>query len=190
MATGCANLAADSLVPRAAFIAVVAVFWLTWIGVRWRRDPGLPARHGLRRGGFTGAVRATGVLAAAAIALVIGIGAARGNLSLHWHMLPLLALYPLWGLVQQYLVQALLVGNLARGGWPASVIVPLAAALFGVVHLPNVELAIGTALLGAGATTIYLRHRNLWPLALAHGWLAVPMYFFVLGEDPWLALMQ
>ena len=32
---------------------------------------------------------------------------------------------------------------------------------------------------------MFLRWRNLWPLGVVHGWLAIPMYFWVAGIDPW-----
>ena len=45
---------------------------------------------------------------------MVAIGAARGRLALHVHMLPLALLYPVWGLVQQFMVQSLVTANLHR----------------------------------------------------------------------------
>jgi hypothetical protein len=30
-----------------------------------------------------------------------------GSIIVHWHMLPLFLLYPIWGIVQQFLIQGL-----------------------------------------------------------------------------------
>jgi hypothetical protein len=104
-------------------------------------------------------------------------------------MLPLLLLYPIWGLIQQFLIQALVVGNLSRSsgalasGW---VVTAISAVLFGMVHLPEMRLTIATLLLGLAFTPIYLKWRNLWPLGIYHGWLGVFFYFWILRRDPWL----
>ena len=113
----------------------------------------------------------------------------RGSLLFHWHMLVLLLLYPIWGVIQQFLVQALVAGNLSKAsGFSSSpwFVTVVCAVLFAVVHLPDLTLAIGTFFLGLAFTPIYLKWRNLWPLGLYHGWLGVFVYFWVLHRDPWL----
>jgi membrane protease YdiL (CAAX protease family) len=116
------------------------------------------------------------------------VAALAGTLRLHAHLVPLLLLYPLWGLVQQFLVQALVAANLVRvrGALGSrTAVVSVCAVLFGVVHLPDLALAVATFVLGVAFTVIYLRHRNLWPLGLYHGWLGAIAYFWVLARDPW-----
>lgn len=106
-------------------------------------------------------------------------------------MLPLLALYPIWGLIQQFLVQSLFARNLQREfavfRSPLR-IAPLAALVFSVVHWPDLRLCALTFVLGLVFTPIYLRWRNLWPLGMWHGWLGVFAYFWVLARDPWVEM--
>jgi len=64
----------------------------------------------------------------------------------------------------------------------------MAGILFGLVHLPHVQLAVATAALGAVFTLIFVRWRNVWPLGVCHGWLGVFFYYWVLGRDPWLEI--
>ena len=126
-----------------------------------------------------------------AVPALLAFAALQGTLTLHWHMLPLLALYPVWGLVQQFLIQALVVGNLhdgvpaLRSAWKLA---PIGAALFSAAHWPDLTLMAATFLLGLAFTPLYLRVRNLWPLGVYHGWLGVLAYYWVLGRDPWTEL--
>jgi hypothetical protein len=77
--------------------------------------------------------------------------------------------YALWSLVQQILLQDFFLGRIRRlvPGRPAAA-VWLAAGVFAAAHLPNPILTPMTLLWGALACALFLRYRNLWPLALAH----------------------
>jgi len=174
---------------KGVFIAVALIGWSGYIAMRVRNDRLLLKVWGFRchniRSTFiiSSFATAIGILAMAVIALT------QGSLSFHWHMLPLLLLYPIWGVIQQFLVQALVAGNLSRSSgmigsaWFVTIV---SAGLFALVHLPDLRLAIGTFCLGLVFTPIYLRWRNLWPLGIYHGWLGVFAYFWVLHRDPWL----
>ena len=105
-------------------------------------------------------------------------------------MLLLLVLYPLWGILQQFLVQALGVANLFRlfpqyGWWVA---VSAGVILFTLVHYPDWVLMAATGLLACVFIPLYIRDRNLWPLGLYHGWLGTFFYLWVLGRDPWVSV--
>ena len=73
-----------------------------------------------------------------------------------------LALYPLWGLVQQGILQGVVVRGLAASPWlarrPAWVTL-LAAAAFGLAHLSH-------------------------PALVAQGWLGTVLFTWVLGREP------
>lgn len=178
----------DMLSGRAIFIAAAVIGWAIYLIRQVRRDPGGLAEYGLSRDGLgesslaAAAVFAVGALICAAVAL------SRGGFRFSPHMLPLALLYPVWGIVQQCLVQALVVRNLARVMHPA-LVVAIAGVLFGVIHFPYVPLAVATAGLGAVFTVIFLRYRNVWPLGVCHGWLGVVFYFWVLQRDPWLEIV-
>ena len=102
-------------------------------------------------------------------------------------MIPLLILYPAWGLVQQFLVQSMVTSNLSdASGWLGSpyAVTPISASLFGGVHVPSWKLTAATFVMGLVFTPLYLRHENLWPLGLYHGWLGVLFYQWVLERNP------
>jgi len=46
-----------------------------------------------------------------AIAFIL-VGNYRDTLNLTWHLIPIMILYPLWGVIQQFLLIAMIAGNL------------------------------------------------------------------------------
>jgi hypothetical protein len=157
----------------------------------WRgRDAAVRAEWGVRKGGLRACARDAALLTACGAAVCAAIGAARGTLAVDWHLLVLLPLYPLWGLVQQFLVLSLLAANLAALGLSRGVVIAAATAGFTIVHAPNWPLTAASAVLGLACTWLFLRHRNLWPLGVAHGVLAALFYRWVLGRDSIAELWQ
>jgi uncharacterized protein len=191
--TGVGHLAFSELDASAVYIPLVMSAWGGYVYHRARTEPEFLREIGFTSEGLGGAFRDASLLAGGALALMAAYGAAQGSLALDADMIPLLALYPAWGLVQQLLVQGFVAGNLADApGWSLSpyVVTPVTAAVFASVHLPNLGLTAGTFALGLGYTPIYLRHRNLWPLGLYHGWLGVFYYFWFLEQNPWRELFE
>src|SRR5262249_9091132 len=93
-----------------------------------------------------------------------------------------------WGVIQQFLALGVVVGNLERIrglGERKPALVILCAVLFGLVHLYDIRLAVGTFLLELLLIPLYLKDRNIWPLGVLHAWLGVPFYLWVLKEDLW-----
>ena len=177
---------------QAVFIVAALAGWAAYIGLSVWRDASLLHEWGFSSRGLARATLATALAAAVGFLGMGAIARSEGALRVHWHMLPLLLLYPVWGLVQQFLVQAIFVRPLCLG--PRALVPPLvgtgiAAVLFAAVHLPGPRLTMATGLLGLVFTPIYLRWRNLWPLGLFHGWLGVAAYFWLLQRDPWAELL-
>lgn len=124
-----------------------------------------------------------------ALAAFLAIGFYQGTLHLTWHLLPLLILYPVWGIGQQFLLIALTAGNLrdlagTRISWIYLVLLP--AILFAAVHYPSPPLMAATFVLAIIYGLVYLTERNLWVLGIFHGWLAVFYYYTVVGRDPFV----
>jgi CAAX prenyl protease-like protein len=182
----------EHLHMRLAFIGVTLLGWTIYVVERIRRDRSILRQWGFTRAGLLESFRASTAFVLLAGGIMALIAARNGALRLHPNMLPLVVLYPAWGLAQQFLVQGLLVRALAaesRSILSSTSVTVLAALLFAVVHLPDLTLMAGTFLLGLVFTPIYLRWRNLWPLGLFHGWLGVLCYFWVLQRDPWIDLI-
>jgi hypothetical protein len=188
-ATVAAHLILQAAGPNPFFIGGACLFWTAFIIVRARHDRGC-----FRRWGF----RADNLLAASVVpALLLILVAAGFAVYAHWHgtlrfpphALLLLLIYPLWGLVQQFLALGVVVSNLERlpvlGGRKA-LLVLAGAALFGLIHAPDRLVMAGTFLLELLLVPLYLRHRNLWPLGVLHGWLGALFYLWALGRDLWV----
>jgi hypothetical protein len=189
--TGVGHLAFSELDASYAFIPLATLGWGGYVAYRARTDPGFLRRAGLTSENLGAAFRDASLVAAGSVALMAGVGAARGTLRLRWQVLPLVALYPAWGLVQQFLVQGLFARHLASARGPVGspwVVTPVSAALFGAVHVPSWDLVAGTTALGAVFTPLYLQHRNLWPLGVYHGALGALYYDWVLGRDAWKSI--
>ena len=183
--TGVGHLAASRAGASDVYIPVVIAGWGGYVGLRAATEP-----HYLADLGFTGehlgrAARDVGWLSAGA-ALAMGIyGAANGSLRLDPSLVPLLVLYPAWGLTQQMLVQGYVTRHLAEAGLPAAAIAPITAVTFGSVHVPNWPLVGATTAMGGAFAPLYLRDGTLWPLGVAHGALGALFYVWVLDRDPW-----
>ena len=99
-------------------------------------------------------------------------------------VLLLLALYPVWAVVQQLAFQGLLHrGFMALVPIPALQVLGTAGA-FACVHAGNSLLVALTFVAGLGWSLLYRRWPNLWLLAASHTLLAALAYPLVLADAP------
>jgi Type II CAAX prenyl endopeptidase Rce1-like len=91
------------------------------------------------------------------------------------------AAYVVWGVFQQYLLNAFLANRLAEFmGVSGSRVVPLAAAaLFSLAHLPNWFLMAVTFAGGYLSVRVYQRCRSLYVLGIAHAVIALSLFLAV-----------
>ena len=86
--------------------------------------------------------------------------------------------YALWTFTQQFLLQGFFLLRLL----PTAKMAALAAAtLFALAHIPNPILAVATLVWGFAACLIFLRYRNLYPLAMAHAIFGVTIAIAIPG---------
>ncbi len=108
-----------------------------------------------------------------AIALFIPIlifGFARGALVLSLpdeRTLPGFVGYLIWCACQQYLAQSFFHQRLRSFVSSPHLSSLLVAIMFGAAHIPNPVLMVATTVGGFIMAEIFLRHRSIWPLALA-----------------------
>lgn len=176
----------DASLPLAVFIPVCIISWGAFLVWRLRGDPNLAAQWGLRPStNLRPLVLRLGPLMALFVALGAAYAVATDAPLLPKYLALSMLLYPLWGLIQQWLVQALLVDNVraltgARLPW----LMLLGSVGFGIVHFQHPTLVLATAAMGAVYVVLFQRWRNLWPLAVCHGWLGSLFYPWVLGLNP------
>jgi membrane protease YdiL (CAAX protease family) len=139
---------------------------------------------GLRAANFLQSVWIVGAaLLLAAIAIVVAIhldtlrlppGGVNAFVKTYWA-------YALWACVQQLLLQGFFLprflGLLRNQAYAAL----LAAVLFALAHLPNPILTPVTLVWGLAACLLFLRYRNLYPLAMAHAIFGITIAITVPG---------
>lgn len=186
LATGVLFLVFENLLDlKLAFLVPCVIGWTAYLVVRLRRERTLAADWGIRCDNLTSAgppilgAFAAGAAALFAVRLALGTGPFPPGA---WIVF---LIYPVWSFIQQFVLQALVALNLERLGLPRAAVVPVAAALFGLAHLPDWPLVGLCAAAGLAWTAIYLRWRHLPLLALSHAWLGALAYYGVLRRDPW-----
>jgi len=200
----------DLLQPSWIFIVVCALFWISW-GVYQHRTYGSSVMRGwglrwdqphLKKN----MIRASQVAVVLVITLVIAcIIFGKPIVMDNWHMWLLFVIYPPFGVLQQFLIQAILTRNLnflfigsdertvlekaGLLGWVQVMVCTMVpAGAFSLVHYPHCApdggLMAATGLLGLLWAPLYLKDRNLLPLGLYHGWVGTLFYFWFLQGDP------
>ncbi|MGA7110354.1 MAG: CPBP family intramembrane glutamic endopeptidase [Terracidiphilus sp.] len=149
--------------------------WLYWAAIAWfalviiRSFPGWKAM-GCCAAGFWRSAWVVGVamiLAATAVAFASSLHTLHHpNSVLQW----VLAFggYTVWSLAQQFLLQGYFLVRLSRLVPSATMAAAISATIFALAHLPNPILTILTLVWGLAACLVFLKARNLWPLAMAH----------------------
>ena len=138
-----------------------------------------PRDSGLRVDNL-GASASEACVATAVLAAAVAAGAVVGR---GWH-------FESWGdfaarsgeilalaCLQQYLLQAFMLRRLQQAGLGRVWAVAAASVLFAAIHAPNIVLAALTAVAAIVWCILFLRHANLFVLALSHGLLSLWVYY-------------
>ena len=180
---GAGNVAVEAFgLPKTPLVVGGIGLWAIHLAIRLRRDPGALRRWGLRADTLGPAARETAAVTAPLAGAMVAYGFACGHLPPPPGFWAILALYPAWGLAQNFLLNAMLARNL-RTVLPEPAAVALATLLFSLSHAPDVEIMALTLLVAPLWLLLYRRNPNLWVLGVAHGVLGTLAFFAVLGRD-------
>jgi len=172
------------------FMLLVTPFWGLYVGRRLKREPGLHARWGLRLDTLPRSSKETGLVLILGVALLVAYRFSQGFRPLPLSALWIFLLYPVWSFVQEFAVQALLVANFRLLGLGRLSTILLGGFFFSLAHFPDFQLMALTLLPGFIWTFLFLRSRNLLPLALCHALLGSLAFYWVLERDPWGLIFQ
>ena len=181
----------DELNWRFPFVSIAIICWVSYIIYRTRTEPGINKYWGFRTDNFITVLKKVLPFAILSFIVCMGVGLYRDTLNMSWHIIPILILYPLWGVIQQFLLIALTAGNMLdfKGQKMSNgFIIFISALLFGAIHYPYLWLMIGTFALALFYGWIYLSERNIYVLGLFHGWLGGIFYYTILDRDPFLEM--
>ncbi len=179
----------DWLNWRFPFITTAILGWVIYIIYRSKTTPGILLYWGFRTDNFKSVLKKVLPFGLAVVFICIVIGIFRHSINVTWHIIPILVLYPIWGIIQQFLLIALTTGNLQdRKGntWSNTLIILLAAVLFAIVHYPFIWLIAGTFVLALFYGWVYLKERNIFVLGIFHGWLGGIFFYTIMNRDPFL----
>jgi len=132
-----------------------------------------PRELGFRLDNFARSARDTAIVTAAGAVIIVAIGLAAGRRpDLGPNAAIAVLSYLLWGLLQQYALQAFVYRRLGEGLRRSRTAAAVTAVLFGALHLPNPVLAPATVVVGYLWCRLYSRTPNLLTLAVSHAVLA------------------
>jgi uncharacterized protein len=178
---------------RVFYIVAACLFWIAFIYFRYRNNRLILNYWGFRRKNFKKAFLFILPFALAVVAGVAWYGIKYNAAFLNRHILPIILVYPLWGVIQQFLILALIAGNLyaiQSVRLTKLQVILFVSVIFSLVHYPSFPLVVFTFFMELLFGLAYFRWRNLWPLGLFHGWIASLVLFFVLGRDLWSELWE
>lgn len=177
--------------PQHVYNLAVCVLWAGYVvfrAARWRANAA--TEWGFRRQGFWSAFRVCMGISLVAVPALTVYGHLAGHLPLPAEFWLVLLLYPLWGIAQQFALQALVTRNLRPFIESSGMRAVVAASMFSAAHFPNYSLMALTFPAGLVFTWVFERYRNLWAVGIFHGLLGALAYYSVLGENPGADLLR
>lgn len=179
--------------PGPWFIFGACLFWLAFILIRVCRDRSILREWGFRIDNLREASKIPLLLFIVGVMLLGVVAHFRDTLTFPLHTSLLFLIYPIWGVIQQFLVLGIVVNNLEKIKffeqnkiW----LVLIGATLFGSVHVYDLRLVPATFVLELFIVPLYLKHRNLWPMGALHGWLGGLLYLWILNRDLWVEYLN
>jgi len=100
----------------------------------------------------------------------------------------LLCIYPLWGIVQQFILQSIITKNIYNtlsfeNNINIIITCLISGCIFSLLHIHLKQLSIPTFIVGALWSYFYILDNNIIPLGIYHGILATFYYYFILKID-------
>ena len=183
----------DWLQFRMFYIVAACLFWLVFIYRKYRRDPLVLKSWGFQRANLKQSLLVLLPFALVGIGGIVVYGLVRNVSFLNWHVIPIFVLYPVWGIIQQFMIVGLVAGNLKTLTdirMSDSQIVLFTALLFSLVHYPIFPLMVYAFVMEYIFIRIYFKWGNLWSIGLYHGWVSSLFLFFVSGRDLWNEMLM
>jgi len=181
----------DWLGMRAFYISGVCIFWLGYAAYRYSSDHAILKNWGYRKENFGKSLRV--LLPFLGISMGVALLYARLNdiPILNFNIIPILLLYPVFGIIQQFMLVCILARNLQYTSFFSSrryLMILAVSVLFSLIHYPYPWLMIFTFFMEIVFLSVYLKWRNLWAIGFAHGFIATFLLYYILNRDLWKEL--
>ena len=183
----------DLLDQKLIYIITAILFWIVYSIIRMSTIKGIHKYWGLSKSNINPTLKIVGIIGIILICGFVIYGLVFNKTKLSFNILFVLLTYPIWGLIQQFLMMSLFAGNLKdlkKIKLNYYLIVALTCIMFSIVHYPSRMLMIATFIMAIFYSVIFLKHRNIIPLGIFHGILGGLFYYFVLNKDPWMEMIS
>lgn len=181
----------DWLALRVFYITIVILFWAVYILKRYKAEPDVLKKWGFREEGFRATFLFVLPFAVVIVSAITWYGTRAHPRLFNPNLIPVFLLYPAWGIIQQFMMIALIANNLKQIttlNLSTNQIILLISILFSIAHFPDLTLMGFTFFMELLFLVAFFRYRNLWPLGLFHGWIGSLLLFLVMGRDLWKEL--
>lgn len=122
---------------------------------------------GFERGHMRPAFRWVLALTLPTVAVILALGWWMGTFRPRDQLVLRFALLLVWGLMQQFVLQTVILRE-ARQRFSRRAAIVLSAGIFAIIHFPNPFLTLSTFVAGLAWCWIYERHPNLLAIAVSH----------------------
>ncbi len=174
---------------RFLYISSACIFWIVYIFLRKKEIPKILSYWGLTFDNFKKTFLELLPIAVILSAAFYFIGNKMGTNILNVNILPILLIYPIWGVIQQFIMIGIFARNLKDDdqiNLPTAGVILIAATLFAIVHFPFLILVAATFLLAIVYVSLYFKGRNLLVMGIYHGWIGALFFYTMMARDPFL----
>lgn len=174
---------------RFLYISSACIFWMVYIFLRKKEIPQILSYWGLTFDNFKKTFLELLPIAVILSVAFYFVGNKLGTNILNINIIPILLIYPIWGIIQQFIMIGIFARNLKDGdqiNLPTAGVVLAAATLFAIVHFPFLILVAATFLLAIVYVSLYFRGRNLLVMGIYHGWIGALFFYTMMARDPFL----
>lgn len=178
----------DVLNLKLPFILTVIIFWTSYFIYRTKKEPHLYTYWGLSFSNSKELFKLIAIIGLPVIAGIIFYGVYIKPIHWNIHILFVLLIYPVWGLMQQFLVMSLFASNmydLYNKYIGKFLTILFTSIMFSFVHYPSISLMMATFIMALIYSPCYLKYRNILPLGLFHGIIGGLFYYVILNRDAW-----
>lgn len=178
----------DWLELRFLYITLAVFFWMFYGIISYRRNPERIKHLGVNTNNFYKTAKWLFPIVVLLSITFFLYGNWKGTNVLNMSIILILLIYPIWGIVQQFIIVGLLAGNLNSIEKPKLskvLIITITAFVFGIVHFPHFDLVIATTVMAIVYTGLYLKGYNLIVMGVLHGWVGAVFFYSIMGRDAW-----
>lgn len=181
----------DWLGMRAFYITGTCLFWSGYVVFRYRRDHNILKTWGFKKENFRNSLFSLLPFLGAILAITVVYAIFYRVPILNSHIIPILLLYPAWGIIQQFMLICIIAQNIRNTAFFSSrkyQVIITVSLLFSLVHYPYLVLMAFTLVMEIVFLLIFFRWENLWAIGLMHGWIATLLLYYILNRDLWMEL--